>query len=145
MTPGQVELWPTVLLHILLHLWDTPQIRFKQSISNMSNRLFSYIFILHVSDPYMTVGNTTPSYIVRFTFFSRLLTFHILSIAPNTFLPLYTFCLISVSTGCQNRLFYICLLIFYIWNCIHCHLARGDFFLVSDSEPALYVFGEAGH
>ena len=50
-----------------------------------------------------------------------------------------------VGAGCQNLLFYICLLIFYIWNCIHAHLSRGDFFLASDSEPAIYVSGEAGH
>ena len=52
---------------------------------------------------------------------------------------------LSIQAGCQNWLFYICLLIFYFWNCIHSHLARGDFFLASDSEPAIYVSGKAGH
>ena len=56
-------------------------------------------------------------------------------------LPLNLF----TNTGCQNWLFYICLLIYFTWNCIHSHLARGDFFLASDSEPAIYVSGKAGH
>ena len=52
---------------------------------------------------------------------------------------------LPLNAGCQNWLFYICLLIFYFWNCIHSQLGSSDFFLARDSEPAIYVSGEAGH
>ena len=51
----------------------------------------------------------------------------------------------AITAGCQNWPFYICLLIFYFWNCIYSHLARSDFFMASDSEPGIYVSGEAAY
>ena len=48
---------------------------------------------------------------------------------------------LDFKTGCQNWLYYICLLIFYFWNCIHSHLASSDFFMASEIKPHKTVLG----